>query len=509
MAIFPIRGMGTTGIIRDRDPYDLPPNAFSSGLNVSIEDGAMVRSVGYNQLLELSDIDYGCGWFYSQDNTQIYVKSDKSIVRWNGASLSEFDSGITNNGNGYYQAAQVGNHLILNNGIDAPFAASPNATTFSPLVNWDSTWRCEVIKPYKNFMVATGIQKGVNEYPMMIKWSDVIEPNSTAANWDETDINTLAGENVLSGGDGEILDIEELGDQMMIYTPNSVWSMQFVGGQYVFNFRKVFSDTGLAAHGCVKEFNGNHICVSIDEVFIHNGTTKQSISDKRITNSLKTECSDMSVVKLHKVASKNEMWVLYKTKSSDFINKAWVWNWVDDAWTNIDIPDVKQVFNAPRLDGVVTFDDIDKAYDVSTWKYSTISPEYRDRLTMFIESTGNVDIHGTSYTFNDNQYLSYIEQGAIDLDELTGAGTADVKQLTRIYPQLSGEGSVRIRVGGANSPQGSIRWSTVVDYDVKKGHKIDVRSTYRYLAIRLEQNTPGFFKLTGWDLDINTKRYSR
>lgn len=508
MAIFPIRNLGAIGIIKDRDPYDLPPNAFSGGSNIVVENGAVAKAYGHKSITAINNVAYGCGWFAEDNSCQVYAKNDGSIHKLVGSTVTAFDAGITNNGNGYYQSVQVGSHLILNNGIDAPFTAAPGDASLSSLANWDATWRCEVIKPYNSFLVAIGMQKGAVEYPMMVKWSDAIEPNSTIADWNEVDITTLAGENTLSGG-GRILDIEQLGDQMMIYTADSVTSMQYVGGQYVFNWRNVFNGSGIAAQGCVTEFDGQHFCVDLDDIYVHNGTTKQSVGNKRIVKALSIECGDMSAIKLHKNASNNEIWVLYKTKSSDQLNKAWVWNWVDDVWTNIELPNVTNVFQAPRIEGVVLFDDIDDSYNDIAWRYSTLNPEFGDKQTMWVRSDGLVDIHGLTYSSNGSVYPSYVEQIAIDLDEVTGQGTSNIKQLKRIYPQISGEGTVRIRVGGTNSPQGSIRWANTVDYDISSNHKVDVRSTYRYLALRVEQNTPGHWKLTGWDLEIDPVRYGR
>jgi len=509
MAVYPIRNLGGIGIVKDREAYDLPPNAFSSGLNVSIDDGAICKSLGFNSLTGLSDIKYGCGWLNSVESSHIYVKYDNSIHRWNGSTLSGFDLGIVNNGTDYYQSESVGTHILLNNGIDVPFVASPNDTSFSSLSNWDSTWRTKVVKVYKNFLVAIGIQKGATEYPMMIKWSGEIEPNSTTANWDETDITSLAGENTIAGGDGKILDIEELGDQMLIYTPSSVWSMQLIGGQFVFIFRKVFSDTGLASVGAVKEFDGKHFCVSVDDIYIHNGITKKSVADGRVIKSLQRESDDPSAIKVHKDSINKSMLVCYKTKSSASLNMAWVWNWVSDTWTKIELPGVVNLFTAPRLGSPVLFDDMSETYNSSSWTYSSLSPKNLEEQLLWTRSDGLVDVYGSSFTHNGSNYTSYVEQSFIDLDELVGQGTSGINQLKRIYPQISGEGDITIRTGGANSPRGAVSWNDPVTYSINGGHKLDVRTTKRYLAIRLESSGSGSWRLTGWDLDITPARYKR
>ena len=42
-----LRKLGDAGIITDRNPYDLPLNAFSDGLNVIFDEGKAVRAPAF------------------------------------------------------------------------------------------------------------------------------------------------------------------------------------------------------------------------------------------------------------------------------------------------------------------------------------------------------------------------------------------------------------------------------------------------------------------------------
>ena len=141
MPLYPIRNLGAVGVIRDLDPYDLPPNAFSNGLNVSISGSAIAKAVGYNSVSGLTDIVHGVGWLNTVENSHIYAKTDGSIWKWNGSILTAFDTAITNNGIGYYQSTMSGSHIIINNGVDNPFTAAPSDTSLNEMANWQSTWR--------------------------------------------------------------------------------------------------------------------------------------------------------------------------------------------------------------------------------------------------------------------------------------------------------------------------------------------------------------------------------
>ena len=53
MALIPVENVGETGIVKDINPWQLPPNAWSDGNNVRVEHGAIVKSPVYAEVLEL------------------------------------------------------------------------------------------------------------------------------------------------------------------------------------------------------------------------------------------------------------------------------------------------------------------------------------------------------------------------------------------------------------------------------------------------------------------------
>ena len=51
MAIVPVENVGETGIVKDINPWQLPPNVWSDGNNVRAEHGAIVKSPGYADVM--------------------------------------------------------------------------------------------------------------------------------------------------------------------------------------------------------------------------------------------------------------------------------------------------------------------------------------------------------------------------------------------------------------------------------------------------------------------------
>ena len=51
MALIPVDNVGQVGIVKDINPWQLPPNVWSDGNNVRSEHGAILKSPGYADVL--------------------------------------------------------------------------------------------------------------------------------------------------------------------------------------------------------------------------------------------------------------------------------------------------------------------------------------------------------------------------------------------------------------------------------------------------------------------------
>ena len=51
MALIPIDNVGETGIVKDINPWQLPPNVWSEGNNIRAEHGAIQKSPGYLEVM--------------------------------------------------------------------------------------------------------------------------------------------------------------------------------------------------------------------------------------------------------------------------------------------------------------------------------------------------------------------------------------------------------------------------------------------------------------------------
>ena len=83
--------------------------------------------------------------------------------------------------------------------------------------------------------------EGANSFPNRVRFSNIVQANAIPDSWDETDVTKSAGFNDLVQMQTAIVDGLELGTNFIVYSASEVMVMEFVGGQFLFNFRKLFS----------------------------------------------------------------------------------------------------------------------------------------------------------------------------------------------------------------------------------------------------------------------------
>ena len=62
--------------------------------------------------------------------------------------------------------------------------------------------------------------------------------------------------------------------------------MNYIGGNLVFSFQKLFNDTGILSRNCAVEFDGKHFVVVEGDLIVHNGVSKQSVATDIVKRTL-------------------------------------------------------------------------------------------------------------------------------------------------------------------------------------------------------------------------------
>ncbi|MGL5582173.1 MAG: hypothetical protein ACRDCE_14615 [Cetobacterium sp.] len=591
MAVFRMRTLGQFGVIKDLPPFELPPNTWSDSVNVRFA-GGRVQKFGGNHVIFDKNQPSGekpLNLVQRSNREEIVYGTNKSLYLLDGGAhtnISQLKEGSSTSNPEYveYDASEdfpwyyttLSNSMVFCNEKNNPQGLRPLDMNFSELPGWgypfkpDSyddngnpvysyqkkQWKSPRIRAYKNYLVALGMYEGSTFYPQRVRWSDVSYVNDLPTNWYENDPNKDGGFNDLSDSIGTIIDGVPLRDSFIIYTDRDTFIMDYVGGDYIFNWRKLFSDSGILAPNCAVEFEGQHFVVSESDIFVHNGSNRKSVVTGRNKEFLISEISNNNplATKVFALEASKEIWVCYvsgrqRIKDNPSLkewgcNKAAVWNWEYDTWTFYDIPALLDVnLGLPQEEDIRRWDEFagteasivgdppDGVYTDSSWPdgssdfwddeshsfdvWSAEGKTFKRQVVYGISDFGKFYLldDGETFTYyNQDDYDNprtrplpvMMERKSLDFDEQVEQINR-FKFIKRIYPQFTGSGSVRFYVGGSNDPESPPTWDGSSEFVIGEDYKVDCFSNYRYISIRLTDLNKGQWSLTGMDVEYITE----
>lgn len=209
---------------------------------------------------ELSDSIQGLGWGSS---TYQAGASVTGLRAWNDpasesgftfrGSQWKFDNwgedviGVRRGGNIYYldvDASTTPERMKpVTSSTEAPFITATDAPSESNFL---------VVSPNDRHVICYA----TNEYatgtfnPMLVRWSD----QEDFTNW-QPSITTTSGETILADGT-EIVGAVRSRNSIHIWTDNAMYTQQFVGPPFVFNFQQVGTNCGLIAPHAAVDYDG-------------------------------------------------------------------------------------------------------------------------------------------------------------------------------------------------------------------------------------------------------------
>ena len=278
----PIRGLGSLGVITDADPYNLPINAFTRGKNIRFSKGDISRSPAFRTVtsdqsfvpVHVAGLQASSGY-----DTVVIVTDTFDVHEYasNGGSMSQRHTGGLSSSTEPFTSTALADVQYINRSDHVPIHRGPSATNFTDLTNWPSTYRATSLRSYGDFLLALNTTESNTSYPNRVRWSNIALANSVPDSWDATDTTKSAGFNDLVQMATPIMDGATLGSNFMIYSRDQVWLMEFVGGAFIFNFRKIFDDCGVISQNCVQEVEGRHYVFDHDDIYVNDGVSRQSI----------------------------------------------------------------------------------------------------------------------------------------------------------------------------------------------------------------------------------------
>ncbi len=261
MARVKFHNAGAIGVIQDIPANELPPEAWSNGLNVRTFDNAIWKTLGHTKVLDPPSVrSFAIEPVLSVGGNQLFGYSGlAAIYATDGTThtaITRASGAYTGDADDLWNGGSLGNVVLFNNGVDVPQAWINPAlgTPLIDLANWPAATTAKVIRVFKRFLVAYDVTKSSVREPQLVKWSNRSDLGAVPTSWDEADPTERAGEWPLLESDGAIIDALPLSGVNWVYKEDAIHSMEEIAGNFVFRFTKRFGQVGLLAQRCVKEY---------------------------------------------------------------------------------------------------------------------------------------------------------------------------------------------------------------------------------------------------------------
>ena len=529
MPTLPIRNLGSVGVVTDVDPFNLPFNAFTRAKNVRFVDGNIQRAPAFRNLATLGfqpSFIYGLNSPGSYD-TVIVSKDDLTLYEYANGSLTTVFTPVSPSSSLVpLTGTTLANVQYVNREDHVPLYRGPGQSVFTSLPNFPSDHRTQSMRSYGDFLLALGMTEAGVSYPNRVRFSDLVLANQVPSTWDASDTTNSAGFNDLVQMKTPIVDGATLGTNFLVYSSDQVWLMEFVGGTFIFNFRKVFDDAGVINKNCIVEVEGKHFVFDSDDIYVNDGITRQSICDQRVRDYIFNGLDRSKADECFTLHSKSleEIYFCYHSgddmaiyTNSDSCNRAAVYNYRNDTWSFMDLPNVI-AGTVSNVNAVLSYATINLTYENVGGTYHEQESQYT-RYPLMVSRINSADGINSSRLLaldlvdrgtltqelaTDLSTNMLLERVGIDLDEAQ-LPLSGYKVINRIYPQVSiinTNKEMTFRFGAANLPNQLSTYGPDITFNIDTDYKIDTRISGRYLSYQVETSDLKDFTLSGMDIDV-------
>jgi hypothetical protein len=456
-----IRDTAKYGVITDRDPYDLPPEAFSFAANVRFRNGKVESGPVYRNIMHLGTTSPRfVGVYNPNSGLNLLLLGYKNGRVFSYASGTETDlsiSGYTPNvAEGTWSETHLADVYYVNREDRVPWYFNTASSIFATLPNWDSTWRTRLLRVCGSALIALNVTKGSSHYGTMVKTSSIPLAGNVPSSWDHTSPSTNATENIIAEMEGEITDACALGNNLFIFGARETWRMVADGSTFVFDDERIFKNRGAINANCSVEVSGKQYVFGTDDLWMHDGVTDVSICEGLVRdfifNNIDITKSSRCFVKYH--PRLREVRFHYSSgddhtvfRNADGCNRVAVLSLKDMTWTFDDAPLLYDAADA-HIASSLTYATVTGTYDTIGGAYVDQDESIRRTFVCVGDVSATYGLSTSLYGFDaygkgstvtaavDTAATAprFLERTGIDLDEV-GADLRGYKTVSSVYPQ--------------------------------------------------------------------------
>lgn len=515
-----INDVAKYGVVQDTPGYMVPPEAWTTGMNMLVIDNGVERQTGWEQLFGTPGVapHFAMPVRTASQTFWAYMGTQKIYV-WDGTNHTDLTRTV--GGNYSVSATEtingttLGGIPIINNGVDVPqyWPALSIGTHWADLTAWTSGMKAKILRAFGPFLIGFNITKGSDHYPHMIKWSTEADPGTLPSTWDETDATHDAGEIELSDAlAGTIQEAWPLNEIMYVYKENSCWKLRFVGGRDIFDpGQAAWLNTGILAARCVATTGDGkkHVVATQDDIIWHDGNSVQSVltqkQRRRLFNEIDTQTYGTSFMFDDPVT--RHMYFCYPSSGASQPNKAVVmfYGGGDDMWPVFEMDGV--TFRNVAIGPIEGAEDDTWEADELTWEDDEAPWSVLARRRLVACGVDATKFYGLSAgtTRDGISYTGTLQRVALAVlgKKRDGSWIVDwdhYKQFDAVWPKLQGL-PVSIRLGTQLVVDGAVTWTSAITYTPGTDTVCYPGPVSGY-AGAIEFSSSSHFRLDGYILDV-------
>jgi hypothetical protein len=485
------------GIVKDLPASLIAADKWSNGRNVYFKSGKTIRMPGAQpfansgrlfavQFLRFVRLPNGSQyWLYGGD-AGIAVTDGVTHYNITPAGWGAITGAVFS-----YSLGDLNGVPFVNHPQRGPYWWNGNpASVMTKLPNWPTGWTCGVMRAHKNFLMALNVDTPTGRLESQVSWSTSAAPGQVPSDWVPSPTND-AGDADFSATRGPLQDGISVRDQFFVMKNEYTGTLQYVGGQFIFQTRDVFPSIGIFATDCCCE-DGNlvYMLTANRRMIKHDGNSYTDMLYGVMGEYFSTALNYNKLINtfVYRNMRLGQVVLAYPVGTNTAANEAITIEIASGDASIIDLPDVWMVDM-----GLLNL--VPQTWDIDTTTWDSDTTTWDETASGVLPSTP-VYAAGSAGMLSENgapTMPAFVQRSGIDLDKLTNR-----KVMSGLRPLINGiTGDVlRFSFGSQDLDSDVLTFDAVADFTLGTDRTLDFFTEGRLLAINVATTTANPFTLT-------------
>jgi hypothetical protein len=346
----------------------------------------------------------------------------------------------------------------------------------------------------------------ISEGGQRVRWSDAAEAGQIPPEWTPSQSN-FAGFLDLAPMSSDCVDGRTGRNAFLIYKRESIWSLSFVGGNAVFQARKMFSEAGCAATNAVTSGpSDEHVFIGSDgDIHVTDGVTVQSVLDGRAQRFFYADFSNSAggVFSCAGLSREKLAVLCFPASGATAGTRALLFDFASGDISFRDMPEVLCMAEGRFLEDVG---------DANIWDGD--AEVWNDDATAWNRFISGASVQDIVMGTATEQMLFWGGRDTLPV-RLEKSGLAfgnpqSHKMIARVWPKIRGRKGdvVTFRLGGQSVAGGPVSLADPVDFVIGSGQPIDAFQQGRFLTL-IAESTPAVQPWSLASIDIEFRELGK